>query len=209
MARKKYPVELHKRAYELWASGHNLSEIQDILAVDRRTLRAWSKPSYPCACGYHGWLALRLAQFAGEEGKENGEALPESGEGELEVRLAPPRLAPAGREVADIPANVWERLSQRYGTRVSPELTGDVEADLVATAYLILARVRAVLAELTPHDAYQAVQLLRVAAQLLTEFKPILGVEEEREIQVVLPKFHREQLWTKEAEGEEEVEDEA
>lgn len=198
MARYRYPVELHKRAYELWESGYTLSEISRMPGMpDRRTLRAWSKPTFPCSCGYHGWAALRMAKLSlSEEGENAGSSGCEE----------PPSPAPVACEEVQVPESVWQKLSKLYGRRISPELSGDIESDMVATAYLILARVREILPKLAIHDVYQAATLLRIGEGILSAFKPTLSVEEEREIQVFLPKFHREADWSAtEAEEEEEA----
>lgn len=181
-----YPTIRHKEAYEMWKSGWSIKKISSLPNMpDRRELREWMKPSYNCRCGYHGWMSLRRNEIAAIRG-ENAELLPEekAAFSELEEELN-------NTSSNELSPQLLKALSDAIGVQISKELTGDLQADMVSTAYMILARVREVLPEIQIKDAFALRQILGVAVQILTAFRPVAEVQRDEvtDIKIEFPEY--------------------
>lgn len=178
-----YPKSRHKEAYELWKSGWSAKRISmQPNMPDRRELREWMKPNYQCDCGYHGWLALRRQEIEVQRSltPEDEQSLDE-----LEREIEGPE------EV--LSAGLLKAISDAVGVNISKELTGDLQADMISTAYMILSRVREVLPDIQIKDAFALRQILGVAVQILTAFRPPIETERDEvaRIQIDFPEYPR------------------
>lgn len=183
-----YPVIRHKEAYEMWKNGWSAKRISNQKGFpDRRELREWMKPGYGCGCGYHGWVTLRVQEIRVMRGETSDmspeevaaiEEIKEEMEGSIQETLAP---------------GLMKALSEAIGVPIKQELTGDLQADMVSTAYMILARVRDVLPDIQIKDAFALRQILGVAVQILTAFRPPVEVERDEvaKIQIDFPEYPR------------------
>ncbi len=193
----------HKRAYELWESGWNLSQISKVEKMpDRRTLRGWQSKAFECTCGYHGWVDLRMKRLEGEQklsGKDNSQEIKELKEYKKNDDL------PGDPDEVELSQDVLNSLSRRFGKNIENMLTGDLDADLLSTAYVLLNKVRASMPDIRIRDPYQATQLLRVAFSMLSAIRPQIAVEEEaQEIKITMPDYKRDKAYGLDEDDDEE-----
>ncbi len=198
-----YTDQEHKRAYELWESGYNLSQIAKIEGMpDRRTLRSWQSKAFQCICGYHGWADLRMKRLEGEQkltGRDNDAAIDDLKE------YSKRDQCPGDAEEAELSKDVLNALSRRFGKNIENMLTGDMDADLVSTAYVLLNKVRISMPDIRIRDPYQVTQLLRVAFAMLNAVRPQLAVEEEaQEIKITMPEYKRDKAYGLDEDDDEE-----
>ncbi len=213
----KYGPQEHKKAYELWRAGWSFQRISSLPGMpDRREIRDWAKPGYHCNCGWHGWIDLRLqelrARRSGEpvdlppEPAPAEESPPPSEENAAWANILSPKILKAlseatGIEISEenaawaniLSPKILKALSEATGIEISEELSGDLEADMISTAYLILFKAREALKEMEIRDPFALRQLLGVAVQILTIFRPVVSTAREdiTEIEVRLPNYPR------------------
>lgn len=193
-----YPIIRHKEAYEMWKAGWSATKIAAQEGMpDRRELREWMKPSYTCSCGYHGWYTLRMKEMEALRG-ECAEPTPD------EEKAFQDLQAESSGQTQELSPRLLKAISEAIGVEIKDQLTGDLQADMISTAYMILARVREVLPDVQIKDAFALRQILGVAVQILTAFRPAMRVERDEvtKIAVDFPEYPRGMQQAEEVENE-------
>lgn len=201
MPPKGFDPKYHKRCFLLWASGMTFDAIASLPGYPTRwTLLNWSKPDFPCGCGWHDWKTLKL-RYTPEQVeallKEESLDLPAEEPPETSRKLQE-FIYRYERELRPI----MRKLREVFGVRVTGQLTGHLHADMIFTGYLLILKIRESIVNIEINDAYQLIQLMRTVISLFKEWPlpSVVQKEIEETIEIKLAEADRPTLWKSHAE---------